>query len=684
MKGNRKFTAAIALLFTIACSCLIAGCAQKEEGKEPEQQPETITLNVSEAELLYGETLQLIPYYTEHADSSLAWTTDDSSVATVSNGTVCAVGEGKTEITVTYGTLSAKCSVTVGFGNLQPSLHLKNLTGDKVRVGKNSSFDLDGYVEFNGREYPCELSVEIADENVLSFSDGAIVGIGVGTTDCTVKTVWNTFDGALLQKELTVEVFNDVSISALVTGSNGPVAAETVRLGLVSEWAGERYDTSVGVEIVVLENGERKTVQPRLVQEGGAVSFENGRITALAVGNASLEATFTDSLGKDYAYTLNVSVFCPTADYEGTLEFCTEERFPVEAVFGAGATLLSASRNGNALGISEEVIAIEANGDKTEGFEVLTDRGGYRFHDVFAYTRKINAGNFASTFTLTNGSVLKGYYILEGDAEGISVPSQLAGSATTYFNGTFDGRGHTLKASVGANGLFGAFGNGAVVENVRFELTFPASGQACGLAKNQGTFNNKDWTVTLRNVCVITTNYTASSYALMINKSDKLLMQDVYVKINGNSALGEFTDASSLRAALFYVDQSLNDGAYDQFTGGVRGVYVVSETFLPVSNGLNWSGKINYVSYAYNDADRLGAFTRENASSGAWTYCKIKNANEEGAAQANLFGTEDGVNIYTYLYGAHFNYKDGGIARFDTVEDLRAEGIEKVGDWTVE
>ena len=170
----------------------------------------------------------------------------------------------------------------------------------------------------------------------------------------------------------------------------------------------------------------------------------------------------------------------------------------------------------------------------------------------------------------------------------------------------------------------------------------------------------------------------------MDQKPDKLHMFDVYVKINGNAALGEYTEASSLRRALFRHDQSMNDGQYECFNGYVKRVYVVTETFIPIANGVNWQNK-NFITYAKNDQDKLGLFTRENQNNGAFNYFKIRNANEEGSAESKLFGYDNGQKEYfTYIYGAHFNHKDGGIERYDTVEELKATGVTTVGTWTIE
>lgn len=77
-----------------------------------------VTLNVNDAALSVGEKLYLeAGYYPAEAENlGFKWSSSDTSVAIVNNGTVTAMGEGECVISVRdyYGNFKAECKVVVG------------------------------------------------------------------------------------------------------------------------------------------------------------------------------------------------------------------------------------------------------------------------------------------------------------------------------------------------------------------------------------------------------------------------------------------------------------------------------------------------------------------------------------------------------------------------------------------
>lgn len=100
----------------------------------------TITLNVTEASLEEGETLQLTATVTptDATDKTLTWTSSDESVATVDpTGLVTAIHAGTAVITATTSNgLEAICEVTVVAKVIEPTDITLNFTNAKILEGE--------------------------------------------------------------------------------------------------------------------------------------------------------------------------------------------------------------------------------------------------------------------------------------------------------------------------------------------------------------------------------------------------------------------------------------------------------------------------------------------------------------------------------------------------------------------
>ena len=117
---------------------------------------ETLELNVGGSSTL---TAGLLP---GGASGDIEWDTSDSSVATVSNGMVTAVGLGRATITATAQGVSAECTVHVGAASIGDTYYatfsdavgaardgdtlvlLKNATAAQTNVSKSFTLDLNG------------------------------------------------------------------------------------------------------------------------------------------------------------------------------------------------------------------------------------------------------------------------------------------------------------------------------------------------------------------------------------------------------------------------------------------------------------------------------------------------------------------------------------------------------------
>lgn len=681
MRKIKKAIIALTLLLGMTCIGGLTACNDNVEDSSSSsssvEQAATLSLDVTEKSLLYGETFGLVPKYTPQEGKTIAWSTSNSAVAVVEDGVVEAVGEGTAVITVTYGDLSATCGVSVVLGDLQPVLNLANIYDNELRLGKNSAYTMAASVAFNNRTYPCDVSVDIEDDSVVKYENGELKAIGTGETSVTVKGVWNNLTGALMQKTLTVTVFNDVVMNSKITIDNETIVADSVDLYVVNEWQGNTYTTMADLEVVVSENGEAKTADVSISEGAEHIQYEDGKLTANSEGTAILHATYTDSENKMFEKFITINVCCPVVEYATAFDFCSADAFDVATFFGSDAEITCVKQGDTDLTVDDgKLVGFTANGDNTTDLLIHTNKGGYLFTNLYAYDKVITAKNFSQTFEMSaRATPLTGYYVLENDIA-LGEFAQSEGNAAKCFSGVFDGRGHKLSATVGQFGLFGQLGNNSAIKNTHFEFTFPEGKTACGLASNSSVFNDKSVYTTFENLYVTTTNYTPTSYALTYFKVAHTIMKDVYVNLTG---VGEYTCREDGYAALFNYDPTLNNGVTGFFEGEIQNVYAVTGRFIAMANGITpWNTSASFVTYAKNDLELLGVVNHVDPSKDKAHYCQISSGNVATAPEAKYFATN------SYIYAAKTSVINGGVVRYDTVEQLTSLGITQIGTWTVE
>ena len=164
---------AITLLFGISCS---------KGGSDTKAVAATaISLNKKEAVLEKGSTTVLSVSFTPSnaTDKTLTWTSSNTAVATVVNGTVSAVDAGKADITVKNGSLTDRCAVTVVISAGVVTLDKNSL---KLLVGETEK--LVATITPENTTDPVKWSS--SDETVATVKDGLVKAIGAGTATITI------------------------------------------------------------------------------------------------------------------------------------------------------------------------------------------------------------------------------------------------------------------------------------------------------------------------------------------------------------------------------------------------------------------------------------------------------------------------------------------------------------------
>lgn len=130
----------------------------------------SVKLNRTTLSLRVGGQQTLIA--TTNGEGNLTWTTSDSSVVSVSQGVITAVGEGTATVTAKYGTASATCKVTVSNSIVLDTTQVTLKVGESVKV----TADATGTVEWSS-----------LDKSIATVQDGMITAVNIGVTTVNAK-----------------------------------------------------------------------------------------------------------------------------------------------------------------------------------------------------------------------------------------------------------------------------------------------------------------------------------------------------------------------------------------------------------------------------------------------------------------------------------------------------------------
>ena len=239
---------------------------------------EGVSLNKNKLSLVIGDkyTLAAAVKPMDASNQNVSWTTSDEAVATVNeNGEVIAVAAGKATITVTTedGEQKAVCEVTV----TEEAVALTGITVDQEEVtlkeGETATL-IVSMVPEDATEQKVVFSS--SDGAVASVDqDGTITAVAAGKATITVKTEDEAFSATC---EVTVEAATTVT----------SVSLNEVKLELV---VGK---TAQLVATVEPEDAQNKEVTWTIDKPAVATVDENGKVTAVAAGKATITVTTVD------------------------------------------------------------------------------------------------------------------------------------------------------------------------------------------------------------------------------------------------------------------------------------------------------------------------------------------------------------------------------------------------------
>lgn len=222
------------------------------------------------------------------------WEIGDDSIASVdANGVITGIKGGNTIVTLTSadGKFSAKCPVTVN----QP---LKAIKMDDIALETNGhTSETVAYTLEPADTTEDDVTLSVADESVAKLEGDKLVAIRDGTTKITATS-------------------GIVKTSAKVT-----VTTKVEQIALSKTEGVLTVGNSVTVTATVTpDNATNTTINWTSSNEKVATVDSNGKVTAVAAGNATITATSESDgdVSADYALTVNKAAAKPATNYSGT------------------------------------------------------------------------------------------------------------------------------------------------------------------------------------------------------------------------------------------------------------------------------------------------------------------------------------------------------------------------------
>jgi len=271
--------AAVAAVFLFSS---LVSCGPTEDPKVPVS---SVSVNPGSLNLEIGGTAVLTATVTpsDATDKTVTWSTSNPSVASVNNGSVTAVAEGSATITATAGGKSGTCQVTV---NPKPEA-LVLVVGDVATVpAAGATVEVD--VQYNV-DYTVE--VEAGAQSWIHYLETRVVQSG--------KLVFkvDANDGDKRSGKVTIkDNAGKVDPVTITIVQEKKIEVESVTLDRESAEI-ETGKTLQLTATVVPENAMDKTVTWSSDNETVATVDENGLVTGVAEGTATITAKAGEKTG---------------------------------------------------------------------------------------------------------------------------------------------------------------------------------------------------------------------------------------------------------------------------------------------------------------------------------------------------------------------------------------------------
>lgn len=282
----------------------------------------TLSINVAEESQL---TATLTP---SGASAIISWSSNNTAVATVANGTVRGVSAGTATITATAGSLSASCTVTVT-AIPEPTVETRTLA--QFIAGSNTktkayyvTAQIEGFKTGSTKD----------KYGNMTLTDGTNSLVIYGATMTQSALAWNNANAYVFtnpQDFMTNTTSNGLSIGDVITmklircdyTNNGTTTIEGQ--GVITAIGIPATAISLDKNTAEIDVGGSITLTPTLTPSNATsliswlssntavATVDNGVVNGISAGTATITAKVSDSIAAQCVVTVNESIVVPDA-----------------------------------------------------------------------------------------------------------------------------------------------------------------------------------------------------------------------------------------------------------------------------------------------------------------------------------------------------------------------------------
>ena len=472
----------------------LVGCNQSNQGSvNPSKREDRIVLNASKVQLNLNDTFQLeISYSNSGASEATTFTSHDPNIVSVDDtGFVTALAEGKTNVEVTKGKATAKCTFTVSLADEIPYIEVEGVLNNHIEIDLITDYEINAKTKFGGRYFDIE---NLAYEIISVDGNGEMQGNIFHPTqkgNVTIK-ISGEYNGNVMHNYYLSILVKESIVFSLRDENEGPREFGSVYLYTIASFKGQTYKTTFKPVLSVTVDGVDKSSEAtfELIDANNVLDYESSTnlITSNIAGEAVLRMHYQTYISNVKFY---VNYLVDKSGVEDIVIDASVGEFPSEQIFAdfpGDSQIVKAT----SVDYSEEyevtagkVLGLKSHNLAKQQIIVYNNVMGFII-DFKAYQKIIREPEDLSVFCITvaNADAVDsfqndGYYILANDLDcsGITYPNStrvLGRGASSVeprcgFMGTFDGQGHTIKNyKAPREGMFLVLGNGSVVKNVGF------------------------------------------------------------------------------------------------------------------------------------------------------------------------------------------------------------------------